>query len=450
MKRILLSLAAIATLTLHSLAQAPESFNYQAVVRNAGGMILNNQPVGMRLTVQQGSIGGTAVYTETFSTTTNDYGIVNLQIGTGTSTDDFSTIDWANGPYFMETAVDFLGGMTWVVMGTSQLMSVPYALYAGNAYWDKHPTEDKVRYTGSVGVRGYPGIGDSLVDLTLYSLGDAYSEGTMRLKGTNANSSYSQWTDLKSSYDGHQTSSKFSVYTRNQGIMNENFVVNSLGYAGIGVSSPIANFQLQNNGFADALIESTGNIEDASLWLKNPSKTWRIHGDQSDADKLKIGLWTDYSEIGGSNLLQYSMTIDTLGNVGIGNPNPEVELDLNGDMRIPLGNALRLGGSASSNNSQYTIHVPNTPGAPTRVSMPLDVGTNRHFEVGYYINNNVTDMWKLTLDVNPVKQKVTIADVMNITPRANAPAGPSKGDVYMDDTTNKLMVYDGAVWQACW
>jgi hypothetical protein len=232
--------------------------------------------------------------------------------------------------------------------------------------------------------------------------------------------------------------------------MNENFVVNSLGYAGIGVSSPIANFQLQNNGFADALIESTGNIEDASLWLKNPSKTWRIHGDQSDADKLKIGLWTDYSEIGGSNLLQYSMTIDTLGNVGIGNPNPEVELDLNGDMRIPLGNALRLGGSSSPNNSQYTIHVPNAPGAPTRVSMPLDVGTNRHFEVGYYINNDVTDMWKLTLDVNPVKQKVTIADVMNITPRSNAPVGPSKGDIYMDDTTNKLMVYDGAVWQACW
>ena len=133
MKRILLSLVAIATLSLSSLAQAPEGFNYQAVVRNAGGIILNNQPVGMRLTVQQGSIGGTAVYTETFTSTTNGYGLVNLEIGTGTSTDDFSTIDWANGPYFMETAVDVTGGTTYSVMGTSQLMSVPYALYAKTA-----------------------------------------------------------------------------------------------------------------------------------------------------------------------------------------------------------------------------------------------------------------------------------------------------------------------------
>ena len=61
MKRFLLSLVAIATLSVYSLAQAPESFNYQAVVRDAGGIILNNQPVGMRLTIQQGSIGGNAI-----------------------------------------------------------------------------------------------------------------------------------------------------------------------------------------------------------------------------------------------------------------------------------------------------------------------------------------------------------------------------------------------------
>ena len=133
MKKILLSLVAIATLSLSSFGQAPEGFKYQAVVRDAGNTILNNQAVGMRLTVQQGSIGGTAVYAETFAATTNAYGLINLEIGTGTTTDDFATIDWSNGPYFMETAVDFLGGMTWVVMGTSQLMSVPYALYAKTA-----------------------------------------------------------------------------------------------------------------------------------------------------------------------------------------------------------------------------------------------------------------------------------------------------------------------------
>lgn len=133
MKRIILSLVAIATISLSSFGQAPEGFKYQAVVRDAGNLILNNQTVGMRLTIQQGSIGGTTVYTETFATTTNAYGLVNVEIGTGTTVDDFTTIDWATGPYFMETAVDFLGGTTWVVMGTSQLMSVPYALHAKTA-----------------------------------------------------------------------------------------------------------------------------------------------------------------------------------------------------------------------------------------------------------------------------------------------------------------------------
>jgi hypothetical protein len=80
MKKILLSLVAIATISLSSFGQAPEGFKYQAVVRNASNTILNNQAVGMRVTIQQGSIGGTAVYQETFATTTNAYGLVNLEI----------------------------------------------------------------------------------------------------------------------------------------------------------------------------------------------------------------------------------------------------------------------------------------------------------------------------------------------------------------------------------
>ncbi|NQZ34408.1 MAG: hypothetical protein HRT58_02045 [Crocinitomicaceae bacterium] len=133
MKKALLSLVAIATITLSSFGQAPEGFKYQAVVRDAGNLILNNQAVGMRLTILQGSIGGTAIYTETFAPTTNAYGLVNLEIGTGMSTNDFTLIDWASGPYFIETAVDITGGVSYVVMGTSQLMSVPYALHAKTA-----------------------------------------------------------------------------------------------------------------------------------------------------------------------------------------------------------------------------------------------------------------------------------------------------------------------------
>jgi hypothetical protein len=133
MKKLILSIVAIATISLSSFGQAPEGFKYQAVVRDAGNLILNNQAVGMQITIQQGGIGGTAVYTETFAITTNTYGLVNLVIGTGTTTDDFSIIDWSAGPYFIETAVDVTGGTSYAVMGTSQLMSVPYALHAKTA-----------------------------------------------------------------------------------------------------------------------------------------------------------------------------------------------------------------------------------------------------------------------------------------------------------------------------
>ena len=152
MKKILLSLVSAATLSLSSFGQAPEGFKYQAVVRDAGNIILNNQAVGLRMTIQQGAIGGTTVYSETFAPTTNAYGLVNLEIGNGTVvTGTFANIDWSTGPYYMETAVDVTGGTNYAVMGTSQLMSVPYALYAKTSGNGQGPA-------GAQGIQGPAGV----------------------------------------------------------------------------------------------------------------------------------------------------------------------------------------------------------------------------------------------------------------------------------------------------
>ena len=170
MKKILLSIFTIATMAISIFGQAPEGFKYQAVVRDASNAILANQPVGIQLTIQQGSAGGTAVYTEMFSPTTNSYGLVNLEIGTGTTTDDFTTIDWSNGTYFIETAIDVAGGTNYSVMGTSQLMSVPYALYAktsGNGAGPQGPAGQD----GTNGADGAPG--------------PAGADGTNGIDGTN-------------------------------------------------------------------------------------------------------------------------------------------------------------------------------------------------------------------------------------------------------------------------
>jgi hypothetical protein len=116
--------------TVSILAQAPEKMSYQAVLRDASNTLLTNQEVGMQISILQTTITGVAVYIETKTATTNINGLVSIAIGSGTSSDDFSAIDWSAGPYFIKTATDPSGGSSYSITGTSQIMSVPFAMYA--------------------------------------------------------------------------------------------------------------------------------------------------------------------------------------------------------------------------------------------------------------------------------------------------------------------------------
>ena len=132
MKKILTIVVAL-LITASVWAQAPEKMSYQAVIRDANNALIINQNVGMQISILQTTANGTAVYVETQSVTTNANGLVSLEIGTGTTTDDFSAIDWANDTYFIKTETDPEGGTNYTITGTSQLMSVPYALHAKTA-----------------------------------------------------------------------------------------------------------------------------------------------------------------------------------------------------------------------------------------------------------------------------------------------------------------------------
>jgi hypothetical protein len=133
MKKIF-TIAAALMMTASVWAQSPEKMSYQAVVRDAGNALVSSIAVGMQLSILQGSATGTAVYVATQTPTTNINGLVSLEIGAGTVVSgDFSTIDWSAGPYFIKTETDPTGGTTYTITGTSQLMSVPYALHANTA-----------------------------------------------------------------------------------------------------------------------------------------------------------------------------------------------------------------------------------------------------------------------------------------------------------------------------
>jgi hypothetical protein len=112
-------------------AQAPNKMSYQAIIRNSSNVLVTNSAVGMRISILQTSPSGTAVYVETQTPTTNTNGLVSIEIGGGTIlSGNFSTIDWANGPYFIKTETDPTGGTSYTIAGTSELLSVPYALYS--------------------------------------------------------------------------------------------------------------------------------------------------------------------------------------------------------------------------------------------------------------------------------------------------------------------------------
>ncbi|MCI4442199.1 MAG: hypothetical protein JHC39_01730, partial [Lentimicrobium sp.] len=117
-------------------AQTPQKMSYQAVIRNASNALVTNQGVGIKITILQGSAVGVEVYKELFNPNpiTNNNGLVTLEIGTGLPvTGTFSAINWANGLYFIKTETDPTGGTNYTVSGTSQLLSVPYALYAASS-----------------------------------------------------------------------------------------------------------------------------------------------------------------------------------------------------------------------------------------------------------------------------------------------------------------------------
>ena len=126
MKKILL-LIHFLIIPFLSIAQSPNGFNYQAIVRDANGDAKVNQNVNFTFTIHTGTASGTIVYTEEHAVQTNDKGLITLNIGKGTTNDDLSSIDWSTGVYFLKVTVDN------VDLGTSQLMSVPYAMYANNA-----------------------------------------------------------------------------------------------------------------------------------------------------------------------------------------------------------------------------------------------------------------------------------------------------------------------------
>jgi hypothetical protein len=189
MKR-LFTILAVVLLTATMWAQnPPQKMSYQAVIRNSSNALVSTSPVGMQISILLGSETGTPVYVETQTPTTNTNGLATIEIGGGTPvTGTFAGIDWSAGPYFIKTETDPLGGTVYTITGTSQLLSVPYALYsktAGGHYVGE-------LYGGGIVVAVWKvagiekGLIASLNDMKTYTM--AWSGNTTTLIGATAQS----------------------------------------------------------------------------------------------------------------------------------------------------------------------------------------------------------------------------------------------------------------------
>jgi len=131
---LVFSLGLIISSPLKIFAQAPNMFNYQAVIRGNSGNLVSNQEITLRVSIIKGDPFGTYVFVESHDVITNQFGLINLSIGNGTLINgNIESIDWVDGPFYLKIDVDLNGGSNFFELGTTQLLSVPYALYAKNA-----------------------------------------------------------------------------------------------------------------------------------------------------------------------------------------------------------------------------------------------------------------------------------------------------------------------------
>lgn len=171
MKGIVTLLVVLLITSMGVFAQVPQKMSYQAVLRDANGALIQNKPVGIRISIVQGSTSGVAVYVENQTVTTNANGLVSLEVGAGNGQIvALSTVDWSKGPYYIKSEVDPSGGTNYTITGVSQLLSVPFAMYSANGTPGPAGPQGLVGPQGPVGATGPQGPagkdGTSVKDVT--------------------------------------------------------------------------------------------------------------------------------------------------------------------------------------------------------------------------------------------------------------------------------------------
>lgn len=226
-------------------SQFPQKMTYQAVVRDPGSVLITDSPVGIQISILQGSSTGTVVYSEAQNQSTNTNGLLTIEIGGGTG---FDTITWANGPYYLKTEIDPSGGTTYTVTSVSQLLSVPFALHAKTAENALTTETDPVYSTSEA-------VNITAADITNLSNLSGTNTGDQNLAG------YVENADLSTVVPANETDPVFSIHPSygisSTNITNWNTAYSWGNHASIGYLTSITETDPVFSGHASFGISST-------------------------------------------------------------------------------------------------------------------------------------------------------------------------------------------------
>ncbi len=326
MKKIIFQLLVCLMVSTVAQAQAPQTINYQAVVRNTAGDVIKNQSVRFRLSITEG-LNGFVVYSETHQATTNLLGLVNLNIGSGSIVSgSMLTLNWAGVSKYLKVEVDVAGGTNFVVMGSQQLVSVPYALHANTA--------------GSVANQWQFNTNGIHYNLGKVGIGTAAPEAKLSLIGDETGVTPDGVPDprrflyVKNNSTG-QFSTVFQQFQAGSSNTNTTFGHHASTY--------------YHTDFADfGQIWSTGK----GLILRASPPT------ANDANNGIIKFMTGYNAAGGSN---ERMRITNDGKIGIGTAAPDAKVTIQGEgdglNNIENRNFLTLKNTSTSNASSTNMFL---------------------------------------------------------------------------------------------
>jgi hypothetical protein len=324
MRRICLLILSISSV-LVSMAQVPQAFNYQAIGRRANGSPIVNQDITVRFSIIEGTALGPTIYQETHTTQTSTTGLFMLSIGQGTViSGTFAAIPWETGNKYLKVEIA-LGGTVYLVQGTTQLLSVPYALYSerskllagnntvtvnGNTIMGNYQAANNtITITGNLIGGNYKPAADSTIRITGNVIGGNYkaANNTILVNGNSIAGNYQAGTGINIA--GNVISS--TAAGSNLWVTDAQGIHNATGGVGIGTNSSTSSSmltiqQVATGGSSGAMDIFSSDTYHTVTRFRNTSvnQEWQFHvGGSSNNNEIHAGAFGISNNTAGKWLL---------------------------------------------------------------------------------------------------------------------------------------------------